>query len=152
MYIETYWVVIGAVWIIYLLWRTSVWNNKVQEITNQYDQLLKTCAIHKYRLTKKLAYTILKSNQDVLKKAPKKLREKALTDEAERLILAIYYYNNDIYDDATWLVLEDFFGIQPVFLAPSEDGKTRINVNKTVPRLAKQLEELLDADLSYLEE
>lgn len=153
MYIESYWVAIIGVWIVYLLWRTSVWSNKVQDITNQYDQLLRSCATKKARRTKDLVYIILKYNQDVLKKAPKKLRDKVLDDEADRLLRTIYYYNTDTYDDVSWLVLDDLFGSYAEIMPPSDnDTRDRINLAKTKPYLIQRLVELMDEDISYLEE
>ena len=148
MYIESWQIALVALWIVYLLWRTSVWSNKVQDITNQYDQMLRSCATKKARRTKDLVYIILKYNQDILKKAPKKLRDKVLDDEAERILRTIHYYNTDTYDDVSWMVIDDLFGSYVEFLPPYDnDTRDRIDLDKTKPYLVKRLSELMNEDI-----
>ena len=153
MFIESWQIVLVAVWIVYLLYRTSVWNGRVQEISNQYEQLLRLCSRRKARRTKDLLYIILKYNQDVLKKAPKKLRDKVLNDEAERILRTIYYCNTDKYDNVSWIEIDELFGAYAELLPPSDDDtRDRINLDSTKPHLVKRLEELMDEDISYLED
>ena len=151
MYVESWQVAVVVIWLIYLLYRTSVWSNKVQFITNEYEKILRSCSNKKHNRTKDLVYVILKFNQDILKKAPKKTQEKILTNEAEKIVSTIYNYNTDTYDNADWIELEELFGTRVELLPPSGDGRSRLNCRKTASRLADKLYELMDEDLSYLE-
>ena len=151
MYVESWQVAVVVIWLIYLLYRTSVWSNKVQFITNEYEKILHSCSNKKHNRTKDLVYVILKFNQDILKKAPKKTQEKILADEAEKIVSTIYNYNTDTYDNADWIELEELFGTRVELLPPYGNGHSRLNCRKTASRLADKLYELMDEDLSYLE-
>lgn len=151
MYVESWQVAVVVIWLIYLLYRTSVWSNKVQFITNEYEKILHSCSNKKHNRTKDLVYVILKFNQDILKKAPKKTQEKILANEAEKIVSTIYNYNTDTYDNADWIELEELFGTRVELLPPSGNGHSRLNCRKTASRLADKLYELMDEDLSYLE-
>lgn len=151
MYVESWQVAVVVIWLIYLLYRTSVWSNKVQFITNEYEKVLHSCSNKKHNRTKDLVYVILKFNQDILKKAPKKTQEKILADEAEKIVSTIYNYNTDTYDNADWIELEELFGTRVELLPPYGNGRSRLNCRKTASRLADKLYELMDEDLSYLE-
>ena len=152
MYVESWQVAVVLIWLIYLLYRTSVWSNKVQFITNEYEKLLQSCSNKKRYRTKDLVYVILKFNQDILKKAPKKTQEKILADEAEKIVITIYNYNTDPQDNPAWIELWELFQIHGVPLPPYDDGRSRLNCRRTTEQLAERLSELMDEDITYLTE
>ena len=80
------------------------------------------------------------------------MREKALEYESESIIATINNYNTDHYDYSPCLLADELFGIHLPTTNLSEDDKRIIDVDKSIPRLAERLEEMLDEDISYLEE
>lgn len=143
MFIESWQIAVVVIWLIYLLYRTSVWSNKVQTITNQYDELLKQCTREKYQRTSDLSKVILRFNQRVLKKAPKRTRDSILEDEAKYIVSAIRNNNRCIYDYSPALQIEEIFSTYSIrVLDPEEEDK--INPRELANLLKDRLEELID--------
>lgn len=146
MYIESWQVAVVLIWLIYLLYRTSVWSNKVQLIINQYEELLKRDAREKYRRTQDLVRIILKFNKEILKKAPQKTRDSILEDEAIKIICSLRYTNQGNYDMSEAVIIDDIFGVAPSYVS-KYDGEERMNIVKTKQRLVKRLIEMMDEEL-----
>ena len=143
MFIESWQIAVVIIWLIYLLYRTSVWSNKVQTITSQYDELLKQCTREKYQRTSDLSKVILRFNQRVLKKAPKRTRDSILEDEAKYIVSAIRNNNRCTYDYSPALQIEEIFSTYSIrVLDPEEEDK--INPRELANLLKDRLEELID--------
>jgi hypothetical protein len=123
MYIETYWVVIVAIWIIYLLWRVEHLKSVLREAGNLLEHYQK----RKEGLEKDLVRMIVYFDYKLITKLPKKTQDKILSEQANEL--RCHFKNNYA---------------EPVFL----DGKLTPVEDEPMDRLGNILEcPILDSEI-----
>jgi hypothetical protein len=123
MYIETYWVVIVAIWIIYLLWRVEHLKSVLREASNLLEHYQK----RKEGLEKDLVRMIVYFDYKLITKLPKKTQDKILSEQANEL--RCHFKNNYA---------------EPVFL----DGKLTPVEDEPMDRLGNILEcPILDSEI-----
>lgn len=81
MYIETYWVVITAIWIIYLLWRVEHLKSVLRQAGNLFEYYQKK----KEALERDLVKAIVRFDSKLIAKLSKKNQDKILSEQANEL-------------------------------------------------------------------
>lgn len=145
MYIESYWIVIAAIWIIYLLWRTSRWNKTVKDLNAYFDELRK----EKSQERRCLWRQITEADKKLLKGVPSAKRKEFLTHQAmailsiaEETIYVDEYKAGQFIHQETFIVegspyeaIDHFFGSET---AMCEEEDERINsLYKALEKIAK---------------
>lgn len=82
MFIESWQVALVAVWIIYLLWRTSRWNKTVKDLNTYFDELRK----EKSQERRCLWRQITEADKKFLKGVPSAKRKGFLTNQAMEIL------------------------------------------------------------------
>lgn len=82
MYIESFWVVVSIIWIIYLLWRINTIKNNISGFTEVLDKLI---AAQKLRSSNLVNSSIILLDNEIFRKAPKKLVDQYISEYAEYL-------------------------------------------------------------------
>ena len=89
MYIESFWVIVLAIWIIYLLWRVSSLSSKMNEVANVFAEYQH----EKELLEWNLCLVLIHFDSEIVCKLPKKTQEKILHNQANELRCAFYNHH-----------------------------------------------------------
>jgi hypothetical protein len=131
MYIESFWVIVVAIWIAYLLWRTARWSKVATDYDKLFNELRKLKSIERRALWKQ----IVETDRKLLKKIPPAKRKDFLMAQAQMIICiaeeAIYedeYKVGQFANTETFIVegspydsIDYFFGSETAFFDEPEE-------------------------------
>jgi hypothetical protein len=143
MYIETYWVVIIAIWIIYLLWRVEHLKSVLRQAGNLFEYYQKK----KEGLERDLVRMIVYFDSKLTARLPKKTQDKILSEQANEL--RCHFRNNyaeSVSLDGKLTPVEDepMDRLGNILECPILDSETHTDLNITFSDTVQDIKEGLE--------